>query len=203
MLDPIMRRLIDGPLNSAAARLARTGASANGVTWFGFILGLWAMVALAVQAYWPALLLILLNRLMDGLDGALARQRTPTDYGAFLDILLDLLTYSGLVFAFAYGRPEHALMAAFLITTFVGTGGSFLTFAVLAAKRGVETTARGRKSFYHAAGLAEGTESIVFCCAICVLPDYFSILAGVFATLCLITIAGRILMAREVFGGSA
>ena len=199
MLDPMMRRLIDGPLDAAAIRLARAGLTPNAVTWTGFVIGLWAMIALAVQAYWAALPLILLNRLFDGLDGALARRMAPTDYGAFLDILLDLLVYSGLVFAFAYGRPEHALMAAFLIMTFVGTGGSFLAFAVLAAKRGAQTTARGNKSFYHAAGLAEGTESIIFCCAICVFPQYFAYLAGLFAAMCLITTAGRILMARDFF----
>lgn len=199
MLDPLMRRLIDRPLNLAGVHLARVGVGANAVTWAGFVVGLWAMVALALQAYWIALVLILLNRLMDGLDGALARQRVPTDYGAFLDILLDLVTYSGLVFAFAYGRPEDALMAAFLIAMFVGTGGSFLAFAVLAAKRGYETTRRGKKSFFHAAGLAEGTESIIFCCAMCLFPHYFTMLAGVFAAMCLLTTAGRIQTAKNVF----
>ena len=120
-----------------------------------------------------------------------------------LDILLDMLTYSGLVFAFAFGRPEHALMAAFLITTFVGTGCSLLTFAVLATKRGIETEQRGRKSFYHAAGLAEGTESILFCCAMCLFPDQFALLAGLFATMCLITTVGRLHMARQLFDGGS
>ncbi|MEO1250013.1 MAG: CDP-alcohol phosphatidyltransferase family protein [Pseudomonadota bacterium] len=203
MLDPLARQAIDPPLNAAGAWLARTGVSANALTWSGFAIGLGAMAALSVQAYWIALALILTNRLFDGLDGALARQLSPTDYGAFLDILLDMLTYSGLVFAFAFGRPEHALMAAFLITTFVGTGCSFLTFAVLATKRGIETEQRGRKSFYHAAGLAEGTESILFCCAMCLFPQHFALLAGLFATMCLITTVGRIHMARQLFDGGS
>lgn len=199
MLDPLMRRVIDPPLVMVGSSLARCGVSANALTWGGFAIGIGAMAALAVQSYWLALALILINRLFDGLDGALARQMTPTDYGAFLDILLDLLTYAGLVLAFAVGRPEHALMAAFLITMFVGTGCSFLTFAVLATKRGIETESRGRKSFYHAAGLAEGTESILFCCAMCVFPDLFNVIAGTFALMCLITTVGRIMMARDLF----
>lgn len=199
MLDPMMRRLIDEPLSMAAGQLVRAGISANSVTWFGFGLGLVAMVALSQQAYLVALAFILLNRLGDGLDGAIARQNKPSDYGAFLDILLDLMIYSGLVFAFAYGRPEDALWAAFLIATFIGTGGSFLAFAVLAAKRGIETSTRGKKSFYHAAGLAEGTETILFCCAMCVAPNFFPLLAGIFGAMCLVTTVGRVLVAREVF----
>ncbi len=199
MLDPLMRRVIDPPLEHAGRWLARSGVSANAVTWFGFSLGLAAIAALAVQLYIPALVLILANHVADGLDGAVARHRGPTDLGAYLDIVLDFLFYSGVIFGFALGRPEDALAAAFLIFAFVGTGTSFLAYAILAAKRGLTTDIRGRKSLYYLGGLTEGSETIALLIAICLFPEAFPWLAIVFGILCWLTTAGRISAAIQTF----
>lgn len=199
MLDPLARRLIDPPLDRLAAGLARLGVGANAVTVGGFVVGMAGCAALALQRYELALGLILANRLADGLDGAVARRTGATDAGGYLDIVLDLIFYSGVPFGFAVGRPEVALPAAFLIWSFVGTGGSFLAYAVVAPKRGVTTEARGRKSFYYAAGLMEGTETVVFFVLFCVFPDSFAVLAWVFGGLCWATTAARIVDAVTVF----
>ncbi len=201
MLDPLMRRVIDPPLEHAGRWLARSGVSANAVTWFGFSLGLAAIAALAVQLYIPALVLILANRIADGLDGAVARHRGPTDLGGYLDIVLDFLFYSGVIFGFALGRPEDALAAAFLIFAFAGTGTSFLAYAILAAKRGLTTEIRGRKSLYYLGGLTEDSETITLLVAICLFPEAFPWLAIVFGVLCWLTTAGRITAAIQTFRG--
>ena len=123
----------------------------------GFAVGLLAMAAIALGHSALGLVLFLLNRLADGLDGAVARQTRLTDLGGFLDIVLDFILYSGVVFAFAVRDPARdALAAAFLIFSFVGTGTSFLAFAIMAAKRGLSSEARGRKSLYYLGGLDRG-----------------------------------------------
>lgn len=199
MLDPLMRRVIDPPLERAGRWLARSGLTADAVTWLGFAIGLAAIGALAFQLYGLALLLILANRIADGLDGAVARQRGPSDLGGYLDIVFDFLFYSGAVFGFALGRPEDALAAAFLIFSFVGTGSSFLAYAILAAKRGLTTDLRGRKSLYYLGGLTEGSETIALLVAICLFPGAFAWLATAFGLLCWITTAGRIAAAIQTF----
>ena len=199
MLDPLARRLIDPPLNWIAARLARLGLGADAVTVGGFVVGMGGCAALAFQEYGLALGLILLNRLADGLDGAVARRTGATDAGSYLDIVLDLVFYSGVPFGFAVGRPEMALPAAFLVWSFVGTGGSFLAYAVIAAKRGVTTETRGRKSFYYAAGLMEGTETVVFFVLFCLFPDRFAVLAWTFGGLCWVTTGARVCGAVVAF----
>lgn len=199
MLDPAMRRLIDGPLDLAARTLARTGLSADAITLAGFVVGLAGMVALATQAYMLALGMIIVNRLADGLDGAVARIQGPTDFGSYLDIVTDFMVYSGLVFGFALGRPDEALIAAFLILSFVGSGTSFLAYAILAAKRGVTTELRGKKSWYYAGGLAEGTETVIFLVLMCLFPDAFPWLAGIFGAFCWITTVARSFAARAEF----
>lgn len=201
MLDAWMRRRIDTPLDRLGRSLAAAGLRANQVTLLGFIAGVAAVPLLAVEAYWPALVLILLNRLADGLDGAIARNTQTTDLGGYLDIVCDFLVYSGVVFGFALARPEaNALPAAFLILSFVGTGSSFLAHAVVATKRGVTTKIRGHKSFYYLGGLTEGTETFALFVLLCLFPDEFPWLAWMFGGLCWITTAFRILAAVGAFG---
>jgi len=192
VLDSLIRKAMDPVLDRTGDALARGGLRANGITVAGFLVGAAAWTALALAAYPVALVLILANRVADGLDGAVARRLGPTDLGGYLDIVLDFLFYSGVPFFFAVGKPEFALPAAFLVFSFVGTGCSFLAFAVIAAKRGITTQARGRKSIYYLGGLTEGTETLALFVAICLLPDWFAVLAWIFGALCWITTIGRI-----------
>ena len=192
MLDGIARKLIDPPLNWSAKRLASAGLGANAVTVFGFVVGVGGCVAIGFELYSLALVLIAVNRLADGLDGAIARRTGSTDLGGFLDITLDTIFYSGVPFAFAVSRPEFALPAAFLIYSFVGTGGSFLAYAVVAGKRKLNTERAGKKTFFYAAGLMEGTETVLFLVMVCLLPNDFPLLAWTFGGLCWLTTALRI-----------
>jgi phosphatidylglycerophosphate synthase len=198
VLDARLRRLIDPPLDRLSAPLAAHGLSANAVTVAGFVIGLGAVAAIAGRLYFLGLGLLLLNRLFDGLDGAVARRRGLTDLGGFLDIVLDFLIYAAVPFAFAVADPAaNALAAAFLIFSFVGTGSSFLAFAIMAAKRGIGTDLRGRKSLYYLGGLTEGTETIVVFVLACLWPPLFPWIALVFGLLCWLTTATRITVAVQ------
>lgn len=200
MFDAHIRPLIDPPLNTAARQLAKTGLSPNTVTLAGFCIGLGAFAALYFQTYPLAAALIALNRIFDGLDGALARQSgRVSDLGGFLDIVTDFIFYAGTVFFFAAGQPETALAAAFLIFSFTGSGASFLGYAVIAAKRGATSEKQGKKSFFYVAGLAEGTETVFVLLLICFLPQYFSLIAVLFGILCWLTALGRIFQAFRDF----
>jgi phosphatidylglycerophosphate synthase len=199
VLDARIRRIIDPTLDWLGTVLARWGFGANTVTVAGFAIGMAAWSALAVRAYLVAMALILGNRLADGLDGAVARRNGLTDLGGYLDIVLDFLFYAGVPFFFAVGRPDAALSAAFLVFSFVGTGTSFLAFAVLAAKRGLSSEIRGRKSIYYLGGLTEGTETIVLFLLICSLPEHFQFFAWTFGALCWLTTISRVATAAQLF----
>ena len=200
MFDATMRRIVDPPLDRIGRRLAAAGLSANAVTLAGFAVGLLAIPLLAAEWYGLALAAILINRLADGLDGAVARHTTLTDFGGYLDIVCDFIVYAGVAFGFALARPEDAVPAAFLILSFVGTGTTFLAFAIMAAKRGLSSEARGRKSLFYLGGLTEGTETIVVFAAFCLFPSAFVPLAYVFGALCWLTTAARIVTARRSLG---
>jgi hypothetical protein len=97
----------------------------------------------------------------------------------------------------------NALAAAVLLAAFIGTGTSFLAFAVLAAKRQLSSTTFPDKSFYFLGGLTEATETLMFFSAMCVWPQHFAVLAYVFSALCAITIATRIWWGWKAFACNA
>lgn len=200
MLDRFAIRLIAPLLTPVARQLVRRGITADQVTLTGFVIGLLAAALIAQRAYLAGLALLLLSRLCDGLDGAVARQTRCTDRGGFLDITLDFIFYAAIVLAFAVAEPAaNALPAAVLLAGFMGTGSSFLAFAVTAAKRQMASTVYPAKSIYFLGGLTEGTETLLFLITMCLWPAQFALLAWVFAGLCAVTTAMRLWWGWKAF----
>ncbi len=166
----------------------------------GFAVGVVAALLIAGQFFIWALYAILLSRLIDALDGAVARLTTPTDRGGFLDITLDFLFYASIPLAFAIAEPaRNALAAAALLAAFIGTGSSFLAFATFAAKRGMTSTDYPDKSFFFLGGLTEAGETLAFFSAMCLWPHQFGLLAWIFCGLCVLTIVTRIYWGWQAF----
>ena len=200
MLDRFMRRLLDPALDRAGRVLAARGVGADGLTFAGLGMGLAAALGIAARLDAAALALFALNRLLDGLDGAVARATVRTDRGGFLDIVLDFAVYGAVPLAFALRDPAaNAVPAATLLFSFYVNGASFLAFAAVAAKRGLESTLWPDKAIYFTAGLAEGTETILFFAAMILWPGAFPLLAYAFAGLTLMSAVARIAVAWHAF----
>ncbi len=193
MLDTRLVPLIRPPLNRLAQILDRRGIRADQVTVAGFIIGMLAVPFLWMEWYTAALLAIGLNRLGDGLDGALARIQGLTDAGGFLDIVLDFIFYNAIAFGFLLANPEqNALWAGLLMFSFAGTGTTFLAFAIMADKHHLNSPDYPQKSLYYMGGLTEGTETIIAFILFCLFPQHFPWLAGLFALMCWITTSARV-----------
>lgn len=201
MLDAMLRSVIDPILDRQGRALARARVGADAVTAAGLALGLLAAALVALGAPGWALVPLLLSRLADGLDGAVARATAKTDLGGYLDIAADFLFYGAVPFGFVLLDPAaNAVAGAFLLLSFYVNGATFLGYAVLAERRGLVTTARGAKTLYFTGGLLEGTETIAFFVLICLVPARFAPAAWVFGLLCFVTAGSRVLLARQVFG---
>lgn len=204
MFDAAIRPHIEKPLARMASHLVRWGLSANAVTAMGFLLGMGAAGLVASGQFIPGLLVFLLSRLLDGLDGAVARQTRLTDLGGYLDITLDFIVYASMVMGFALADPSrNALAAAFLTTSFMAPASTFLAYAIFAAKRGITTEIRGRKSMYYLGGLTEGFETILTLSLMCVFPQWFAVIAVIYAVMCWITGGTRIAAAMQAFATEA
>jgi phosphatidylglycerophosphate synthase len=142
-----------------------------------------------------ALALLLANRLLDGLDGAVARIKGPSTWGGYLDSLCDYVFYVAVPLGFAFASPANELSALILVASFTLTAVSFLALAAIMTGRDL---GHGAKAFTYSPGLMEGGETIAFFVAMCLFPDRFPQLALLFAALCLATVAQRLWLARRL-----
>lgn len=196
-LLPLQRSLMEPPARWLVAR----GVGADQITVVGCAVGLLAALAPAFGLYGLALLGLALNRLADGLDGAVARQTTPTDRGAFLDISLDFVFYAAFPIGFILADPAtNGLPGAVLVASFVLTGSSFLAFSVIAERRGLQAEDYPTKGIYYLGGLAEGAETIVVFAAFCLFPAAFAWIAWAFSAVCFVTAATRYMAGWNAFG---
>jgi phosphatidylglycerophosphate synthase len=199
MFDVALRRLVDPSLIRVAAWLAGARISANALTISGAMLGLGAAVCIPQSHFAAALVFIVLNRIFDGLDGAIARINGPTELGGYLDILCDYVFYLSVPVAFAWIDPANQMPALILVASFTLTAVSFLAFAAIAARQPTDGGTRGPTAFIYSTGLMEGGETIAFFLLFCLFPAYFPTLAIVFAALCLLTVMQRMALAAKSF----
>ncbi len=196
MLDRSLKPFLDIPLDFIARGAVYCGVRPNQVTFFAFLLGIVAFVLICLEHYGWALVFVLLNRVLDGLDGVLARRmKRISDRGGFLDIVFDFLFYGLVPLGFAVADPElNALAAALLLFSFIGTGSSFLAFALFAQKRNISTdfSAEFSKSFHYLGGLTEGTETVFMFVLMLLFPSFFWLFAIVFSIACFFTTSTRI-----------
>ncbi|HET9822361.1 MAG TPA: CDP-alcohol phosphatidyltransferase family protein [Burkholderiaceae bacterium] len=201
MLDRAANAALMPLLQVAARGLVRLGVGADAISVAGLAIGLAGAAAIAWQHYLAGLALLLASRLADGLDGPVARLTQPTDRGAFLDITLDFVFYASVPLAFAFADPAaNALAAAVLLAAFIGTGSSFLAFAVLAERRGLASTEYPNKGLYYLGGLTEATETLACFVAMCLWPRHFALWAWGFAALCAVTLVTRIVGGAAILG---
>ncbi|MBB5533725.1 CDP-alcohol phosphatidyltransferase family protein [Rhizobium giardinii] len=192
MLDGHFRRRLGPRLDHAGQALARRGIGANTVAVTGFLLGLAAALAIVLDAFAWGFVLIGASRICDGLDGAVARATDRTDFGDFLDIVLDFAFYGLIPFAFILADPyENGAAGGLLLLSLYINGASCLAFAVMAGKGGLATEARRVKSLCFTTGL-------VFL-GFCLLPHWFSEIAIGFSLVCFYTALSRVMLARARF----
>ena len=201
MLDGWARNRIDPGISLLAKAFARAGVRANAVTLAGLALGLAAAGLIAFGHFLPGLVMILASRLCDGLDGAVARIHGKTDFGGYLDIVLDFAFYGAVPLGFIMFDPSaNAVAGGFLLLAFYVNGASFLAYAVMAERRELETDARGDKSLFFTTGLAEATETLIVFVLMCLFPAWFPVLAYAFAAVTAYTTLSRIVLAAREFG---
>lgn len=200
MFDVALRRLVDPALIGMAGWVAGARISANALTITGAALGLGAAFFVTQSNFAAALALIILNRICDGLDGAIARINGPTEFGGYLDTLCDYVFYLSVPLAFALVDPVNQLPALFLVASFTLTAVSFLAFAAIAARQSLNDGAHGPKAFIYSTGLMEGGETIAFFLLFCLFPAFFPTLAIIFAALCLLTVVQRVAYVISCFG---
>jgi phosphatidylserine synthase len=194
VLDTALRARLAPGLDGAARRAAGAGVSAGAVTAAGLVVGVGACVA-AAFALWPlALTLWLLNRTLDGLDGAVARATgCGSDLGGLLDFLADFVVYGGFVVGVAIAVPDARVACTVLLAAYLLNNVALLSFASLVEKRRLDFG--DERSLRFTPGLTEGTETILAYVAFCLVPAHAATVAWVFAGMVLFTVGQRVRLA--------
>ena len=190
MLDARVRALTAAPLERVGGGLARLGVRADTLTVVGFAVGVGACVAAAAGAWLLALALWCGNRLLDGLDGVVARRIEATDRGGFLDILADFAVYGGFVVGVAVARPEARLACAVLLLTYYLNGTAFLALSSLRERRRQQGS--DERSLQFVAGLTESSETFIAYVAFCLAPHWAAGIAWTFAGAVAVTVLQRL-----------
>ncbi|MGB3762872.1 MAG: CDP-alcohol phosphatidyltransferase family protein [Ornithinimicrobium sp.] len=184
---------MDRPLAAAAVVLDRTWITPNRISVVGLALGLASAVTAGLQ-WWPvALVLWIISRICDGLDGPLARRRSHasggagTEAGGFLDITADFLVYGCTVLGVAIGVTRDSaydaswIPFALVLVMYYVNGTAFLAFSSIAERTGHQLD--DGRSFSFLGGLAEGTETIAVHCLWLILPFYAEQIAWAWAVI--------------------
>jgi phosphatidylglycerophosphate synthase len=191
MIDAEVRAALAPVLDRAARVLARLRVPPLAVTGAGLLAALAAAVAAGAAAWTLALVLWLVSRVFDGLDGPLARASGgATSFGGWADITADLTAYGAFVAGCAIGNPDARVACLVLLVTYYVNGGSLLALSAAATGRGVERP--DERTFHFRRGLAEGTETTVVHALMVVLPAWMPAIAWVFAGAVTITILQRV-----------
>ena len=194
MLDQQLRDLKEATLKPLTAFLKDVHPTT--ITLMGGIIGVVAGVVVMVGCSGAGLAFWLMNRVLDGLDGTLARQTDrQSDLGAYLDILIDHLIYAFIPVALMLANPawETALALLFMLSTFYINAASWMYLSSLLEKRNLGAKRRHEKtSVTMPPGLIEGTETIIFYTLFFIFPAYLTALFSIFALLILYTIGQRI-----------
>jgi phosphatidylglycerophosphate synthase len=205
VFDLILRALKDRLLEPLA-RLLGPRVPPDLVTLVACLVGLGAGLCAWRRAYGAALALWALNRLLDGLDGTLARVHgRQTDFGGYLDILLDFAVYTAVPTGLALGRPTPAVLAACvaLLGSFFVNAASWMYLSAVLERRDAGAQRRGElTTVTMPPGLIAGAETVVLYTLFLAAPGRLAELFGLMAALVYVTVGQRVVWARRHLRGA-
>jgi len=205
MFDHLLRLLKDRWLSPFAHRLGPT-FSPNAISCIAFVVGIGSAVAAYSSHDLLALSLWIANRICDGFDGTYARVHgRQSDFGGYLDIMLDFIVYASIPAALV-GRdpsPSLALSGVFLEATFFVNAASWMYLSAVLEKRQSGASATHElTTVTMPPGIIAGTETFVFYAAFLLLSDWRPQLFTIMGALVCVNIVQRLWWAKRAFGAS-
>ena len=198
MIDSKLNKFLKPTLNEMAKLFIKFGFKANFITFLGFFFGLCCFYFIVNSLFLLAIIFLFLNRLFDGLDGAIARFNGETDIGAFYDIILDFIFYSLFPIAFIFVDLNYSYSICFLLLSFVATQTTFLASAWIIEKNKISISDGHKKSFFYSGGITEGFETIICFTLMLLFHEFIDFIAYTFGVLCWITFLCRVIFVKKI-----
>ena len=193
MIDQYTIKIFKPFLELVASIFYKIGINANYVSLFGLILSFLSFYLILKDLNVIALFLFLLGRILDGIDGIIANKTKITEFGGFIDIVFDFISYSLVPLAFILKDNSNAIFGSILLATFFGTSSTFFGIAIFEKNKFIKKN--DEKSFFHVGGFMGGTVTIFFLSLMFLFTEKFNLIALTFSVLCIISTIERIFYA--------
>jgi phosphatidylglycerophosphate synthase len=198
MFDEPFRARFQSLVEPLVRRLGRTGATPNQITITSFAIAVTAAAIVAAGHPIAGIVVWLVSRIGDGLDGALARAAgRSTAYGGFLDITLDMAAYAGMVLGFAHIHPELTVAWAAVLFGYVLVITTTLALSDAAGALGRKVSDTER-TFQFTPGLTEAGETNVMYALWAIFPDHVYWLVWLWVAALVATAMQRTYLAWQV-----
>lgn len=194
MMDKPLRRIKDQTLYPVVKKFGGK-LHPTTLTLFGTVFAVLAALSALMGWYSIGLAFWLLNRLLDGLDGAYARiWDKKSDLGGYLDTLSDFLAYTIIPFGFVLHDPTttRLIILAFLFGTFYINAAAFMYLAAILERESADDNSK-LTSLQMPRGIIEGGEAIIFFCAFFLFPHLIELLFLILSLLVIATTCQHII----------
>lgn len=197
MLDHATREFKERALRPIA--IFSSGIDPTTITTIALIFGVLAAFTAAIGWYPVAFGLWVINRILDGLDGTIARLNDKqSDMGGYVDILFDYVVYALIPLGIVYSQPTEFgwLALSILFVVYYVNTASWMYLSSILEKRMAGAKLRGEKtSVTMPGGLVGGTETIIVYTLFLLFPMLHPYFFLVFAGMIFITIVQRFVWA--------
>lgn len=193
MIDQYFIKIFKPFLKLVASPFYKFGVNANYISLFGLSLSFLSFYLILKDLNNIALFVFLLGRILDGVDGIIANKTRITEFGGFIDIVFDLISYSLVPLAFILKDNSNAIFGSILLATFFGTSSAFFGIAIFENNKFIKRNPK--KSFFHVGGFMGGAITIFFLSLMFLFPEKFNLIALIFSVLCILGTIERIFYA--------
>ena len=193
MIDEYLIKIFKPFLELVASPFYKCGVNANYISLFGLSMSFLSFYLILEGLNNIALFVFLLGRILDGVDGIIANKDRITEFGGFIDIVFDLISYSLVPLAFILKDNSNAIFGSILLTTFFGTSSAFFGIAIFENNKFIKRNPE--KSFYYVGGFMGGAITIIFLSLMFIFPEKFNLIALIFSVLCILGTIERIFYA--------
>ncbi|MFO7693293.1 MAG: CDP-alcohol phosphatidyltransferase family protein [Vicinamibacterales bacterium] len=198
MLDDPVRAILPKVVGGLARRLGRAGVTPNMMSVASWFVAIAAAVLVARGYPILGVLVWLLSRLGDGLDGLIARQSgSVSPFGGYLDITLDMAAYGIMVIGFAMAYPALGLAWSAILLSYILSITSTLALSNAASATGRQVS-RTDRTFQFTSSLAEAGETSIMYSAWAVFPQWMEPLAWTWCAVVLVSVVQRSWLAYRV-----
>lgn len=196
MIDQKFRSILPAYSKKLIYFYTQLGLTPNQITFGAFLLAVLSAFLIIKGYFIAAILIWWLGRIFDGTDGIYARATGQSSlFGAYLDIVSDMASYSIIIIALYIYFPQHSFLYLIILFLYVLCITSALALGSLEKEKKIPS--QDNRGLKFASGLAEGGETGIAYTLFLLFPVFLKPLLIVWIFILSITVIARSILAKK------